>query len=333
MAVANDTTQLISAVRRDTFLAASDDNWTSDRILGIADDCTLSYCAPALKRAKQGWFQDDFTFSLVSGVTEYDVPEEAMWTGIESAWLVNKTSGLYYAELDVVASSNRMMYQTANNTNGSVPTSIYLNQTQIVFLPAPSASAASTYNVVVSAYRRPAQLCLPSVTCQIVSLNSVTQTITTTTQPSTWSTLAPDIFTSGSPYRLDFYNRLLPNTRKFWNQTLTSPSVTALTFSPTITAANFAMLSAGDYVTLKGVSPFPDMPPEAVPFLRKMISKTITTAQTDSEALSVYLNQKSDELETLMKGMSNRSDGSPHKLSLYNSAARSFVRLGTYYRR
>lgn len=333
MAVANDTTQLISAVRRDAFLASSDDNWTTDRILAIADDCTLAYCAPALKRAKQGWFQDDFTLPLVSGVTEYDVPEEAMWSGIERAWLVNKTSGQYYADLDVVASSNRMLYQTFNNTAGSVPTGLYLNQTQMVFLPTPSTSAANTYNVIISSYRRPAQLCLPSVTCRIVSVNSVTQTITTTTQPSTWTTLAPDTFTAGSPYRLDFYNRNLPNTRKFWNQTLTSPSVTALTFSPTIAAANFALLSVGDYVTLKGVSPFPDLPPEAVPFLRKMVQKTILTSQTDTEALGAYLNQQSDELEAFMKGLSNRSDGSPRKLSLYNSASRSFVRLGTYYRR
>lgn len=335
MPLDNDTTQFIAAVRRDAFLAAADTqgNWTDERILAIADDCTLAYCAPALKRAKQGWFQDDVLIAMTARVSKYDVPEEAMWSGIERAWLVDSVTGQYASALDVVASSNRMLYQAFNTPGGAIPTSIYLSATQLVVSPPPSVAAAAKYRIMVSAYLRPSQLCLPSVTCRVLSANSVTQVLTTTTQPSTWPVLAIDTFTSGSPYRIDVYNRLLPNTRKYWNLTMTVPSVTALAFAPTVTAAQFATIAVGDFLVPKGTTPFPDLPPDAVPFLRKMVQKTILTAQTDTEALQAYLQSQAMELEMFMKGMSNRSDGSPRKLSLANSAMRSFVRMGPSYRR
>ncbi len=326
-AVDNNTTALIAAVRRDAFLAASDDNWTDARIMSIADDCTLQI-AGALKKTKQDWFNEDFDLALVTSQSKYDVPEEAMWSSLENAFLIDITTGRVVSELAFVSSSNRMMFQSIDNGITGVPDSAYLNNSQIVFSPAPDSSTVAAYSCTVSAYRRPAQLCLPSVTVRVTAVNTVTQTLTTSTQPSSWATDAPDPYTSGTPYRLDVYNRRLPNTRELWNKTLTAPSVTALLFSPSITAAEFATIHVGDVVTLRGTSPYPDLPPEAVPFLRQMIKKTILTAQTDSQALQVYLGEKADEAAMFIKGMSNRADGSPKKLSLFNAGGSRFIRRG-----
>lgn len=332
-AAANDTTALIAAVRRDCFLATSDDNWTDARILGVADDCTLSYCAPALKRAKESWFRQDFVQSFITGQNAYDVPEEAMWSSIERAWLVAITGGGYYAPLSVVESSNRGLYQDTQNTqNGGVPTAMYFSHTEAIYVPAPSSAVASTYQAVISAYRRPAQLCLPSVTCRVTAVNSVTQTLTTTPQPTTWIADAPDIYTAAAPYRLDIYSRNLPNTRDLWSKTFTPISSVTLTCAPFLTIAEFAKINVGDYVTLKGQSPFPDLPPEGVPFLRKMIQKVIMTAQTDTQGLGPYMQGQAEEMALFLKGMGNRADGAPRKLSLANSASARFMRNQSRFR-
>lgn len=326
----NDTTALIDAVRRDSFMAQSgqSDNWTDARILGVADDCTLKWVAPALKRTKQGWFRIDFDIPMVTEQTRYDTPQEAMWNGVEAIWLENPTSRIIEGKVSVVDDSNRMQYGW--DTPG-IPQYAWFDHTQIVFSPAPSADVVSACSMTASAYRRPAQLVLPSETARITALNSVTQTVTITTRPSTWTT---DTYTSGSPYRVDFYDRDLPNTRLLWNKTVSSATVTAIVFAPTITAASFAMLSVGDVVTMKSTSPYPDLPPDGVPFLRDMIVRTILTAQTDMQGLQVYLGQQSEALGNFLRGMSNRADGSPRKLSLSNAGTARFMRnYGARYRR
>jgi len=328
-ALDNDSAALLAAVRRDAFIAAADDqgNWTDPRILSIADDMTVSMVAPALKRTKQGWFRQDFGLTLVASQAAYDVPEEGMWESIEAAWLVNPTTGQLVQKINIVDSSNRMMYSSAN---AGVPTTAWFQDSQLVFSPAPSASAVSAYSMTVSAYRRPAQLCLVSDTARVTVVNTITQAFSITAHPTTWTT---DAYTSGTPYRLDIYNRLLPNTRKLWNQTMTGAGTT-MTMTPAISAAAFATIAVGDVVTMRGTSPYPDFPPEAVPILRRMIQKTILTAQTDSEALQAYFAQQTTEMEALFKGMANRADGSPRKLSLANAAGAQFMRnYGSRYRR
>jgi hypothetical protein len=325
----NTSDELIDAVRRDSFMAqsGSSDNWTDERILGIADDCLLDPIAPTLKRAKVGWFREDFGLEIESEVARYDVPEEAMWNGLESLFLVDPTAEIISGELKYVDPSNRMMY---GSLSPAIPTRYWFDNTQIVLSPPPSSDAVSSYSVTASMYRRPGQLVLLSSVRNVTAVNSVTQTVTIASIPSTWTT---DTYTSGTPYRIDIYNRLLPNTRLLWNKTC-SASATVLTFSPSITTAEFASISVGDVVTMKGTTPYPDIPPDGVPYLRKMIVRTILTAQTDAQALQVYLGQQAEALANFLRGMSNRADGSPRKLSLRNAGTSRFMRnYGSRFRR
>ncbi len=323
----NDSTALLAAVRRDCFLAASDDNWSSDRILAIADDCTLKIAA-ALKKTKQDWFQHDFEVVLVALQKNYDVPESAMWSSIENGFLVDKTTSLIVSRVNNVSSSNRIQYQAVNTLAGGIPVALWLDHTQIVLEPAPDSNSVTAYSMTVSAYRRPGQLVATTEVVNVTAVNSVTQTLTTSARPASW---AVDPYTSGTPYRLDLYSRTLPNTLVLQNQLLTAPSTTALTFSPSITAAAFAKITVGSVVSIKGTSPYPDLPPEAVPYLREMIQKVILTAQSDVGTLQVYLAEKADEAANFMRGMANRHDGAPKKLSLRNAGASRFASNGRWW--
>lgn len=327
-ALDNDSAAFLAAVRRDAFLATADDNWTDSRILSIADDCTLAICAPALKRAKQGWFRLDFNIAMVAEQPRYDVPEEAMWSSIEAAWLIDPTTGQIQNKINMVDVSNRMQY---GFDNPGVPQYAWFDHTQLVFAPSPDTNTVGASSMTCSAYRRPAQIVLTSETCRVTAVDTVSQSITVTTRPTAWTT---DTYTGGTPYRLDFYDRDLPNTRLLWNQTCSAPNTTQFQFAPLIDADDFASISVGDVVTMKGTSPYPDLPPEAVPFLRKMVQKTILTAQTDAAALQIYLAEQGQAMELFFKGMGNRSDGSARKLSMANAAAARFTRgYGPRYRR
>ena len=323
-AVDNNTTALLAAIRRDAFIATSDTNWGDTRILAIADDCTLKIAA-ALKRVKQDWFQDDFPVELVDGQAEYDVPEAAMWSSIENAFLRDKVTGKIVSEVNNVSSSNRRMFEGSNVTATGIPVALWLNHSQLVLTPGPDANTVSSFSMTVSAYRRPGQLVLPSECVNVTAVNSVTQTLTITTRPASWVT---DPYTSGTPYRVDLYSRNLPNTQLLRNQLVTAPSSTALMFSPSITAEAFASIAVGDVVAMKDTSPYPDLPPEAVPYLREMVQQSILTSQTDSQALQVYLTQKADEAALFIKSMSNRHDGRPKRLSQYNASGSRFIRMG-----
>lgn len=84
----------------------------------------------------------------------------------------------------------------------------------------------------------------------------------------------------------------------------------------------------GDVVAMKNTSQYPDLPDEGVPFLREMVQQSILTSQTDSQALQVYLAAKAEEAALFIRSMSNRHDGRPKRLSLYNAAGSRFIRRG-----
>lgn len=314
-----DSAALLTGVRRDCFLAASDENWTDTRIMAIADDCTLSQIAPVFKSTKQDWFQADKTIPLVASVTAYDLPEEAMWSGVDKVWVIETATGRIIddAGLNYVNASQRGLVQTQQ---AGVPAAFWTNQTQLIINAPPDATTVATYSLLVSYYRRPAQLVLTTNVCTVTAVSSVTMIASVTTIPSYITTNGPDTYTSGTPYRLDVWDRTLPNTRLIGNATA-SVTGAVITFNGAVTAAQVALISTGDIISVHGTSKYPDMPPEAMPFLRKLVGKTITMAQKDDVGLQAYIAGQQGELANVIRGMSNRADGSPKKLSMRNAGA------------
>ncbi len=319
-APAYDSAALLSAVRRDCFLAASDENWTDTKILAIADDCTLSHIAPIFKATKQDWFQAEKIIPLVASVTAYDIPEEAMWNAFDKAWVIEAATGRIVNEqgLNYINASQKGMFQT---TQAGAPIACWTNQTQININSPPDDTVASTYQMLVSYYRRPAQLVRTSDVCTVTAISSVTLIASVTTIPSYMTTYGPDTYTSGSPYRLDVWDRIDPHTRLLGNGTASSSSSTLFTFNGDVVAASVTNISAGDIVSVHGTTIFPDMPAEALPFLRNLVGKTITMAQKDDVGLQSYIEDQQKKLTGVLKGISNRADGSPKKLSMRQAGA------------
>lgn len=321
------TDELLAGVKRDCFIATSDENWGDSRILGVAHDQILKIIAPQLKTIKEGWFRTAGSITLVANDQTYDVPEEAMWNGVETVHLRSRTTGqLVGNPLVLITPSNAAAW--SSQTTG-IPAAYYIDNTQLNVFPAPNASAVTAYDLQVTYYRRPAQMIVTTDACNLVSAASVTAV--TTTQPAYFITNAPDVYTSGAPYVIDAWSRTAPYTRKFARLTASSSGATNLVFNGAVTVAQVATLVAGDVLTVHGTSIFPDLPPEIHPFLRDLTSYTIKLAQGDKGAQDMMATTQSAMVATI-RGMSNRADGQARKLSLFNSgAAQTMVRRG--YRR
>lgn len=340
VAAPNDSASLVAAVRRDCFTANSDDNWTDEDILGIADDCIGGPIAAALKAAKQDWFAKDFDVALVADQSAYDVPENAMWSSVENVYLVDKTTGLIVSELANISQSQRILHQPGNDGLSGIPHAVWWNHTQMMLTPAPDSNTVAAYSLTVAGYRRPGQLCKTSESVKAFTISSGSMTVdisvyafvqSLTAPPSGWSRFGFDYYTG---YPIDVYDGTEPHTVKLANVVANYSSTAGpntLLFDPSsslypLTAAQFATIERGDVFAMTGTTPFVPLPREAVPFLRRMIKKVILTAQTDSQALQAYLAEESAALAEFMKGMKNRHDGKGRKVSLWNAAGSRFMR-------
>ncbi len=171
---------------------------------------------------------------------------------------------------------------------------------------------------------------LTSQVCTIQSVTSGTKTVTVSSIPSYVTSNGPDLYTTGIPYRMDVYGRNPPYRRKFTNLTC-SPSSTSFIFDSNVPTATVASITSGDIFCVTGTTIFPDLPPDAHPFLNSLVCATILRAQTDAPGLKLFVEKEMQKLATTLRGMENRADGSPRKLSLYNSAASRTINQPWWY--
>lgn len=316
------TDDLIDAVRRDCFLAVSDENWTEARILAIAHDVILEQLSPRMRTAKQNWFLTAGTLTLVQSVTTYDVPSEAMWNGVSSVQLRQTSDGLLCGKLGLIDPNIEYAYATQAP---AIPAGYWVDNTQVNLVPMPDENAAATYDGKLTYYRRPALMITSDQACVVQSITAASLTVTTNTQPSYFSTNAPDAYTSGRPSRVDVYNRLQPYTRRFTDLTGSITSSTGFLFNGSVTSTQVGQIQSGDILCVYGTTIFPDLPPELHPYLQRLTSATIRLAQGDP-AYQAVIDRAAMDAENFIRGMSNRTDGTAKKLSLAFSGGGRIVK-------
>lgn len=315
------TDELLEGVKRDCFLATSDENWSDSRILGVAHDQIIGEIAGRLKNTKQNWFESRGSITLSTTKVAYDLPEEAMFGSVESIHLRDRSTGNIVNKLILAQPSQIGMYQSDNPT---IPVAFFLDQTQIVLPNLPDSTSVSTYDLQVSYYRRPCKLVLLTDVCTATVIAA--QSITTTTQPTYFTTNAPDPYTSGTPSRVDVWNRLTPYTRKLANATCSLNSGTSITFNGSVTTAQVNTISAGDIVSVHGTTIFPDLPPEVMPLLRRFVAREIKMAQGAAD-YQRYADRLDKDWANVLRGLGKRTDGTPTKLSLYNAGAAQTISM------
>jgi hypothetical protein len=159
-------------------------------------------------------------------------------------------------------------------------------------------------------FRRPNTLCTTVTTDaatanagQVVSFNTVAQTITLDFAPTTWTTAT----------QFDIINSLPPFQSRVDNATITNVSGFVLTFTSPLPSG----LSIGNWVSEANFSPIPQIPVECHRLLEALTAARILQ-YTGDPAFSVMQQMADAMKKDLFQVLSPRIDGSPRKIPIRN---------------
>ncbi len=303
------TDEFVADIRRESFLPAVQAQFTHQQILDVAYDCVLNGIAVPLTQVDHGFYRESDDTTLVASQAAYDVPRYAMLSKIYLAQLVDSSSNI--GKLEHVQPPEQYFF---NDTTAGHPARIRIDSAQVSLNPAPSAADILTWTTLRNwIYRRPSRLVRQATSGSNTGRCAVVSSIASTTVTYTANT--PTDFTSSSVH--DFYKGTPPFRRIGTAISATGePGATQQTFS----AANAALLTAGDFVCMRDetcVVPVPSH--EFLPPLRKMVIASIAATQGDKTMLETATAGLASILATLMPASSNRLQNNLAAMTLLHS--------------
>ncbi len=304
--MAYTTDDLITAVKRDSFLPAAQTQWTDARILAVADKCVHRRIIPAFIGVADGFYRETVNITLVAEQASYDVPQYAVLNKIHQAKLASATTSA--ARLGELLRKEPSDLAFWNATTSGSPYMLRFDADQLTLNPAPSASAIVSWPYLrVWIYRRPGRMVTVASAAQVLSIDTGTGEVTYTgNKPATFtSSSTHDVYRSTSPFRRVITAAVAS----------ASGSATTQTFSTT----NAALLQAGDWICVADETVYPPCSIEVVPFLEELIIKSMSTTQGDRKAADAAAKEIVDDMMLLVSAAANRADAMPQVQSLLRS--------------
>jgi hypothetical protein len=288
---------LVTDVKRDSYLPTAQRDFSPAVILGIADQETQETIAPALVAFDDGFFLESADQSFVADQAEYPLDRYAMW---------NKLRLLERLASDgAPGEMTRLTQEQAGLRDwlgSGTPDAYLMLSDQIRVFPKPSAATETMRQWI---YRRPGRLVPTTSAAQVSSVDSGTGVVTYTgSKPST--------FTASSTH--DFYRGSSPFRRVGTAKSATaSPGATQQTFSTT----NAALLQAGDWVCVRDETVFPAMPIELHPFLKDLVIRSLARTQMDAAQYGIQRQEIQDRMVAVLRaGPGTRVVGAPKRISI-----------------
>jgi len=256
---------------------------TDAEILTIADSEMSGTVAPLIRRAREEfWVVTAPDIAVSSGTPSYRVPSRALGSALRDVLIVDGDK-LYSAP--ELPPEEEWRYKDSAGPWHS-PFGYFLEGSYIRLLPTPT---SSSYSLRLKYYRRPSKLVGLS-SAATVSTTGATTITTTATVPSAWGTSeSVDIIDSLSPY--DSLGDDLAGT-------------SIATTNVTISAGVPSTVKAGDYVSLEGTTPVPQIPDAVRPVLVLATMRGCLDAAGDNEDAAkaeAQLNRQSARIGGLIE--------------------------------
>lgn len=256
----HSTTALLRAIRLRAFLPTTPALGTTDEeLLSLATDELQLQLASDIKAAREEFWEDTQDIAIVAGQAWYPVPSRAIAGTLRKLWLVDSAGEL--TELEKIEPDEVADYSQA----AGEPCRYYLRSGEIILHPAPSAAGES---IRVLFERRPAGLVkhAPSTVGRILTTTAGTISL----EGSAFSGLK-----AGA--RVDIV-RAVPHFDVLLADALVS-GVAAGASQATVVHVTSTVLttkvSQGDYLTLAGTSPVPQIPLEHHSLLAQRCACTV----------------------------------------------------------
>lgn len=262
------STDLVTAIKRRAAVPTAQTTFSNTDFFALLDEEIRSKLVPLVTKNIEEYWVRTYDHNLTANQASYLIPTRAVAAGLRDVQIVNSANQESRVPLERLAPEDLYTSFTGNHNVAVQKNGFYLQNNSVVVYPTPT----STQNLLRLSYVcRPNQV-VDTTACGLISaIDTLTNTITLTSLPSTFSTASPLDFVKANPH---FECAAI-------DQTPTSVVGTALTFASTLPTD----LAVGDYVCLAGQSCVVQVPVELQPLLVQYVVVRVLSAQADAAAL------------------------------------------------
>lgn len=232
------TADLLTTIQnRQMFPDASTGSLSPSVFLQFATEELYITVLPMIMGVREKYYETYSDTTYTTSTTSIAIPARAIG-GVVS--VVQFLYGTCVRTLEPIDPSSVNTTQTGNS-----PSNFYFQNNSIIPYPSPSASYGT---IRLRYFQRPNRLALVASCAQITAFNSGTG-VATCTPVSTWTTantfdFIPQTASQATPYNL--------------GSAISAVSATTMTF--TLTAAQAALVTVGDWIALAEYTPIPELP-------------------------------------------------------------------------
>lgn len=293
--MAYTTDDLVTDIKRDSYLAVAQRDFSSAVLLNIADQELLETIAPALVAFDDGFFLEPAAQDFVASQSDYALDRYAMWGKVRRAERLTSSGD----PVDLTRLTQEQVYDW-DTTGTGTPQAFLPMHDKVRVYPKPS---DATEDLQLWIYRRPGRMVLQASAAQVQSASGTLVTYTGS-KPST--------FTSSSVH--DFYRGTSPFQRVGTAKTATG---SAAANTQAFASADVALLQANDWVCLRDETVFPAIPIELHPFLKDLVIRSLARTQGDGDQYQRQRQEIADRMMAVLRaGPGARIVGQPKKISI-----------------
>lgn len=274
----------------------SDDN----SLIMFLNDEMHNMMVPDLMLVKEEYFVDfdDFQTTIKSDGTwqdTYEIPYQAIGMKLRDlTTLGSANNGTTTQPFSVPRITPEAVANSGNRSN-NYGISFYARGSSVVFWPTP----VSQFTFRMSYFRRPNDLVSVSQAGQILSINPSLNTVVLTNLPSSWST-------AQTVDCIQYY----PG----FDATAQNIQITSVS-NPTLGLSDVSNMAVGDWISISGTSPVPQLPVECQSVLAQAAVVKLLESQKDKDGVQIA-QQKYEEIKGKMFEMiTPRVDGEMTKIT------------------
>lgn len=286
------TADLLTAIKNSQmFPDASSNSLSSASLLQFATEEMYITILPMIMGIREKYYEKYVDTAYTTSTPSLTIPSRSVGQTLS---VVQYMVGVDIRPLEPIDPGT-----TATTAPTSVPTNFYFENNTIVFYPPPNTSNGT---VRMRYFQRPNRLEQTSNCAQITQFNSGTG-VATCTPVSTWTTsnvfdFIPQTASQATPYNL--------------NAVITGISGTTMSF--TLTAAQAALVTVGDWIALAEYTPIPEVPFELQPILMQATCCRGLAALNDQTALVSAKAILKEYMDAATKLLTPRDQGGNKKI-------------------
>jgi hypothetical protein len=291
-------TDLIASVKRRAGIPAAQATYTDAEILTICNEEMSSFIVPLVMKEREDYWQTSVDFTITSSVTQYRIPERAIGSKLREVKIVNANGTESNIPRLLVANEGTDSYGFRVDGNVlTLRTGIANNPTLL----------GNTLRVYF--YSRPNQI-------TAATIGTTYGTIATLTLPYGMTVTSAPTGLTGASGTMDMI-RATPGFETLAADAAFTLSTGVYTFSAPLPAG----IAVGDYVTVPGNTPVPQIPPELHPLLAQKAACRVL------EGKGMYEKLKSLREEVAVMEVNARAMLTPR---VDGEAPRAVVRSGLF---